>query len=138
SGQRAATAQVALPRFDTPNGDAGVLLRGVPVREVAGKTVCTVFDLVLAQYGVARPGLPGRWPTGYDDPEGIATPEWQESFTGVPAAQCIRIAREFGRTARDSGGRCMILMGAGTNHWFHSDTIYRAFLVLTTLTGCQG
>ena len=138
SGQRAATAQVALPRFDTPNGDAGVLPRGVPVREVAGKTVCTVFDLVLAQYGVARPGLPGRWPTGYDDPEGIATPEWQESFTGVPAAQCIRIAREFGRTARDSGGRCMILMGAGTNHWFHSDTIYRAFLVLTTLTGCQG
>ena len=32
----------------------------------------------------------------------------------------------------------MILMGAGTNHWFHSDTIYRAFLALTTLTGCQG
>src|SRR3546814_19079740 len=32
----------------------------------------------------------------------------------------------------------MILMGAGTNHWFHSDTIYRAFLTLTTLTGCQG
>jgi nitrate reductase alpha subunit len=32
----------------------------------------------------------------------------------------------------------MIVMGAGTNHWFHSDTIYRAFLALTTLTGCQG
>ncbi len=32
----------------------------------------------------------------------------------------------------------MILMGAGTNHWFHSDTIYRGFLGLTTLTGCQG
>ena len=32
----------------------------------------------------------------------------------------------------------MIIMGAGTNHWFHSDTIYRAFLALTTLTGCQG
>jgi nitrate reductase alpha subunit len=29
-------------------------------------------------------------------------------------------------------------MGAGTNHWFHSDTIYRAFLALTSLTGCQG
>jgi nitrate reductase alpha subunit len=29
-------------------------------------------------------------------------------------------------------------MGAGTNHWFHSDTIYRAMLALTTLTGCQG
>ena len=23
---------------------------------------------MLAQYGVARPGLPGDWPTGYDDP----------------------------------------------------------------------
>lgn len=32
----------------------------------------------------------------------------------------------------------MILMGAGTNHWFHSDTIYRTFLALTTMTGCQG
>ena len=29
-------------------------------------------------------------------------------------------------------------MGAGTNHYFHSDTIYRAFLALVTLTGCQG
>src|SRR5690606_14982262 len=31
-----------------------------------------------------------------------------------------------------------IVMGAGTHHWFHSDTIYRSFLTLTTLTGCQG
>ena len=29
-------------------------------------------------------------------------------------------------------------MGSGTNHWFHSDTNYRAFLTLTNLTGCQG
>ena len=42
------------------------------------------------------------------------------------------------RTPRTSTGRSMIIMGAGTNHWFHSDTIYRAFLTLTTLTGCQG
>src|SRR5699024_12517536 len=34
--------------------------------------------------------------------------------------------------------RSMILMGAGTNHWFHSDVIYRAFLALTILTGTQG
>ena len=32
----------------------------------------------------------------------------------------------------------MIIMGAGTNHCFHSDTIYRTFLALVTLTGCQG
>ncbi len=49
-----------------------------------------------------------------------------------------RIGREFADNAEESRGRSMILMGAGTNHWFHSDTIYRAFLALTTLTGCQG
>ena len=130
--------EVELPRFDSPGGDGQVLRRGVPVREVAGRPVCTVYDLLLAGYGVGRDGMPGSWPASYDDPDEVGTPEWQETFTGVPAAQCIRIAREFAATARDSGGRAMILMGAGTNHWFHSDTIYRAFLTLTTITGCQG
>ena len=32
----------------------------------------------------------------------------------------------------------MIIVGAGTNHWYHSDTIYRCMLLLTTITGCQG
>ena len=32
----------------------------------------------------------------------------------------------------------MIAMGAGTNHWFHSDQIYRTFFTLTMLCGCQG
>ena len=32
----------------------------------------------------------------------------------------------------------MIVMGAGTNHWFHSDQIYRAMLALVLLCGCQG
>jgi nitrate reductase alpha subunit len=49
-----------------------------------------------------------------------------------------RIAREFAANAEETRGRSMIIMGAGTNHWFHSDTIYRSFLALTTLTGCQG
>ncbi|MFI7440003.1 nitrate reductase subunit alpha [Nonomuraea indica] len=127
---------VALPRFDG-HGD-GVLERGVPVRRVGGHLVTTVYDLMLAQYGVARDGLPGRWPTGYDDADEPYTPAWQEPLTSVPAAAAARIAREFARNAEDSGGRSMIIMGAGTNHWFHSDTIYRSFLALTTLTGCQG
>ena len=29
-------------------------------------------------------------------------------------------------------------MGARTNHWFHSDQIYRTFFTLTMLCGCQG
>jgi nitrate reductase alpha subunit len=93
---------------------------------------------MLAQYGVGRDGLPGRWPAGYDDVAEPYTPAWQETFTGVPAVAVTRIAREFARNAEQSGGRSMIIMGAGTNHWFHSDTIYRSFLALTTLTGCQG
>ena len=32
----------------------------------------------------------------------------------------------------------MIVMGAGTNHWFHSDQIYRAMLSMVVLCGCQG
>lgn len=137
-----ATATVALPRFDNPGGDAGTVWRGVPVRRVAGHLVTTVFDLLLAQYGVGREvgdaRLPGDWPEGYHDASAPGTPAWQEQFTGVPAAVAARIGREFAQNAVDSKGRSMILMGAGTNHWFHSDTIYRSFLALTTLTGCQG
>ncbi|KES05055.1 nitrate reductase [Streptomyces toyocaensis] len=131
-------AVVGLPRFDTPDGGAARLRRGVPVRRVAGRLVTTVFDLLLAQYGVAREGLPGNWPAGYDDPDEPYTPAWQAAITGVDADRAARIAREFAANAEDSRGRSMIIMGAGTNHWFHSDTIYRAFLTLTTLTGCQG
>ncbi|MFE0382598.1 nitrate reductase subunit alpha [Streptomyces bungoensis] len=126
--------RVLLARFDgEPPG-----VRGVPVREVGGRLVTTVFDLLLAQYGVGRAGLPGAWPAGYDDPAGPYTPAWQEAITSVPAGAVVRLAREFAATAEKSRGRCMILMGAGTNHWFHSDTIYRSFLTLLLLTGCQG
>nr|WP_198151822.1 nitrate reductase subunit alpha [Kibdelosporangium sp. MJ126-NF4]CTQ97244.1 Respiratory nitrate reductase alpha chain (EC 1.7.99.4) [Kibdelosporangium sp. MJ126-NF4] len=138
SGPDGDTAEILLPRFDTPDGSAGAVVRGVPVRTVAGRTVTTVFDLLLAQYGVHRDGLPGEWPQGFEDPDSPATPAWQEQLTGVPAAQVTRIAREFADTAIRSKGRCMILMGAGTNHWFHSDLIYRSFLTLLLLTGCQG
>ncbi len=136
---------VDLPRFDVApepgaehEGGAGSVRRGVPVAEVEGKTVTTVFDLLLAQYGVGREGLPGEWPTGYDDATSPGTPAWQEEITSVPAEKAERIGREFADNAERSGGRSMILMGAGTNHWFHSDTIYRTFLALTTMTGCQG
>jgi nitrate reductase alpha subunit len=143
-----ASVAIDLPRFDlSPEtgdagqqhaGGAGVIRRGVPVREVGGQLVTTVFDLLLAQYGVGRDGLPGVWPTGYDDASSPGTPAWQEEITSVPAQAAERIGREFAQNAEDSNGRSMILMGAGTNHWFHSDTIYRAFLALTTMTGCQG
>ncbi|MEO3755471.1 nitrate reductase subunit alpha [Streptomyces sp. B6B3] len=128
-------AEVELPRFDEPGA---VVRRGVPVRRIGDRLVTTVFDLLLAQYGVARPGLPGEWPESYEDASAPGTPAWQEAITSVPASAVVRAAREFAGTAEKSRGRCMIVMGAGTNHWFHSDTIYRTFLTLLLVTGCQG
>lgn len=130
--------EVELPRFDDPGGKVRHERRGVPVARVGDRLVATVLDLVLAQYGVAREGLPGTWPEGYDDPSVPATPAWQEQHTGVPAAQVTRLAREWAQNAIDTEGRGMILLGAGVNHWYHSDQIYRAILLLTTITGTQG
>jgi nitrate reductase alpha subunit len=137
-GSATETASVDLPRFDLPRGASEVVRRGVPVRRVNGHLVTTVFDVLLAQYGVGREGVPGAWPSGYDDPDGLYTPAWQEPITGVPAAAVARIAREFAQNAADTSGRSMIIVGAGTNHWFHSDETYRCMLLLTTITGCQG
>jgi nitrate reductase alpha subunit len=97
-----------------------------------------VLDLAFAQYGVAREGLPGDWPSGYDDAERPCTPAWQEQITGVDPRVAARVAREFARNAEVTEGRSMICMGAGTNHWFHSDQVYRTFLALVLLCGCEG
>jgi nitrate reductase / nitrite oxidoreductase, alpha subunit len=118
-GGQPESVEVTLPAFGEIDGTPGQMTCSVPARRVGGQLVTTVFELMRAQY------------SSY-------TPEWQEEVTGVPAAKARRIAREFARNAEESKGRSMILMGAGTNHWFHSDTIYRSFLALTTLTGCQG
>ena len=136
--------EVLLNRFDLPSSQgtesvgAGVVRRGVPARRINGRLVTTVFDLMLAQHAVEREGLPGQWPSGYDDPSCPATPAWQETITGVPAAACEKIGREFALNALASEGRSMILMGAGTNHYFHSDLMYRGFLTLTTICACEG
>lgn len=138
-GRHDELVEVDLPRFDTGEGSEGgtVMRRGVPAKRIGGHLVTTVYDLLLAQYGVYREGLPGEWPAGYDDPEPY-TPAWQQEITGTDAGRVRRIAREFARNAERSGGRSMILMGAGTNHWYHSDQIYRAMLALVLLCGCQG
>jgi nitrate reductase alpha subunit len=131
--------EVALPRFDVGDGPGGgVLRRGVPAVRVAGRLVTTVLDLMLATYGVGRAGLPGEWPDGYDDASQPYTPAWQEAITSVDRHQAVKVAREFARNAEVSGGRSMICMGAGTNHWFHSDETYRSFISLLLLCGCVG
>ncbi len=131
--------EVDLVRFDSAEGGtAAPMRRGVPAKRIGGVLVTTVLDLVLAQYGVAREGLPGTWPQDLMDPDQPYTPAWQEDITGVDAGLVIRIAREFARNAERTKGKSMIVMGAGTNHWYHSDVIYRAMLNLVLFCGCQG
>ncbi|TMR92013.1 molybdopterin-dependent oxidoreductase [Nonomuraea basaltis] len=125
--------EVLLPRFDD---GPGVLRRGVPVLRDGDDLVTTVFDLLLAVYGVGRPGLPGGWPDGYDDRAEPYTPGWQEACTGVPASRALKIARELGVTAEKTGGRCVIVPGRLETP--HADTAYRAMLALLVLTGCGG
>ena len=95
---------------------------------------------MLAHYGVNRAelNLPGSWPKDFHDASEVGTPAWQEELTGVPADAAIRIGREFAQNAADSQGRSQIIMGAGVNHYFHADTIYRTFLALTSMCGTQG
>jgi len=137
-GRHDELVEVELPRFDVGESEGGGShRRGVPAKTVGGLFVTTVFDLLAAQLGVCRGDLPGDWPADYDDPRPY-TPAWQEEHTGVDAALVIRVAREFARNAERTNGRSMIVMGAGTNHWYHSDQIYRAMLNLVLLCGCQG
>ncbi|MCL8209438.1 MAG: nitrate reductase subunit alpha [Actinomycetia bacterium] len=133
-----AIVPVAFPYFG--DGPGRVLTRPVPVRDVTVRgqafRVTTVFDLLVAHVGVAR-GLPGE--SAEEPPESRPyTPAWQEAITGVPRDQVERVAREFADNAARTRGRSLIAMGAGTNHWYHSDVTYRAMLNLVLLTGCQG
>jgi nitrate reductase alpha subunit len=140
AGPDVETVPVAFDDFS--EGTAGVSrVRHVPVRRVATvdgeRHVTTVMELYHGQYGVSR-GLPGDWPTGYDDDRHPFTPAWQERFTGVPAEQVVRFAREWARTAERTGGRCSVIIGAGVNHWYHNNLIYRAVINALLFCGCVG
>jgi len=87
--------------------------------------VCTIFDVLLAQYGVNR-GLEGAYPASYDDKHAAYTPAWQEIFTGVDSKTIINIAREWGHTGEVTNGKCMVIIGAGVNQWYHQNLMYRA------------
>ncbi len=116
-------------------------LRGVPVKYIDttdGKVpVTTVYDLMMAQYGVGR-GLPGDYPKDLSDKTAAYTPAWQEIFTGIGSDTLIQFASEWIRTAEITQGKCMIIIGAGVNHWYHCNLIYRAGQVALALTGCIG
>ena len=116
-------------------------LRGVPVKYIEtidGKVpVTTTYDLIMAQYGVDR-GLKGEYPHSYEDKNAAYTPAWQEMFTGIGSDTLLQFAAEWIRTAEATKGKCMIIIGAGINHWYHCNLIYRAGQIALALTGCIG
>ena len=119
----------------------GQSVREVPIRRIrtAGgneETVVTVFDLLAAQLGISR-GLGGDYPRDYDDDKPF-TPAWQEKYTGISPETVLGIAREWGENGEKTEGRNMIIVGAGINHWYHNDLIYRAAITALILTGSVG
>ena len=146
------TAQVGFPYFGgiktehfTENPGDEVLVRTVPVQRIAlGKEgekrealVATVFDLQVANYGVAR-GLPGETAARNYDEDVPYTPAWQEKITGVPRDQVITVARQFADNADRTRGKSMVIIGAAMNHWYHCDMNYRGIINMLMLCGCIG
>jgi nitrate reductase alpha subunit len=148
--------EVAFPYFggiDTPNFHANkqvsavddVLVRKVPVRRIklgkAGEEryalVATVFDLTVANYGVAR-GLDGETAAKDYEEDVPYTPAWQEKITGVKRDQVIAVARQFADNADKTRGKSMVIIGAAMNHWYHSDMNYRGIINMLMMCGCIG
>ena len=145
-----ATAKVGFPYFGGiaseyfPHNEQGgdVLVRTVPVQRISlgvdkQALVATVFDLLVANYGVAR-GLTGELAAKSFDEDTPYTPAWQERITGTPRAQVISVAREFAENAHKTQGRSMVIIGAAMNHWYHSDMNYRGVINMLMMCGCVG
>ncbi len=141
-------AAVAFPYFGniahehfTHTGHGSILMRNVPVRRVALKDgealVATVYDLVLANYGVDR-GLGGGNVAASFDDDVPYTPAWQEKITSVTRGDVIAVAREFAETAHKTHGKSMVILGAAVNHWYHADMNYRGIINLLVMCGCIG
>lgn len=131
---------IQFPYFD--NDGNGIFERPIIVKEIENKDgetiyIATIYDLMTSQYGVRRLNHPLE-ATSYEDENSMYSPKWQEKVTGVKSSIVTQVARELAQNAVDTNGRSMIIMGAGINHWFNSDTIYRSILNLVILCGCQG
>lgn len=119
-----------------------IQVRNVPVRRMTladGREVrvATVFDLMVANYGIDR-GLGGdNVATSFDD-DVPYTPAWQERITGVPREKVITVARQFAENAHKTNGKSMIIIGAAMNHWYHMDMNYRGVIKMLMMCGCVG
>lgn len=61
------------------------------------------------------------------------TPEKAARLTGINATAIVRLARELATTKPTT-----IITGAGINHWYHSDVLFRTLHLLMALTGNVG
>lgn len=119
-----------------------VLLHKLPVKRIqladgSDALVTTVYDLILANYGIERGLGDENCAADYDDMKAYS-PAWAEKVTGVSRQNIIRIAREFADTAEKTHGRSMVIVGAGINHWYHMDMTYRAIINMLVFCGCIG
>ena len=106
-------------RWNLVLGDAELELSLLARAEGTAEVALPHFDEggaegVSARSWFTRPGLPGSRPTSYEDAP-VSSPATPNAPRGV---------------------RCSPPTG-GANHWFHSDTVCRAFLALATMTGRQ-
>ncbi|MEW5710258.1 MAG: nitrate reductase subunit alpha [Pseudomonadota bacterium] len=147
-GWHDAVVPVAFPYFGGKphehfphNPNEEVLLRNLPAKRVeladGEALVATVYDLMMANYGLDR-GLGGdNVATSYDD-DVPYTPAWQERITGIPRDRVIQVAREFADNADKTRGKSMIIIGAAMNHWYHMDMNYRSVINMLVFCGCVG
>ncbi len=141
-------ASVSFPYFGNRKHDyfhgtdhPDVLERKVPVKTLQladGEALVTsVFDLLVANYGVDRGFANDTAAKSYDD-DAPYTPAWQEAITGVTRDKVIAVARAFADNAEKTHGKSMVILGAGLNHWYHMDMNYRGIINMLVMCGCVG
>ncbi|WP_137938308.1 nitrate reductase subunit alpha [Chitinivorax sp. B] len=132
---------VAFPYFGGKDAN-DLLVRNVPAKQIkladgSDALVATVYDLLMANYGVDQGVGGGNVATSYDD-DVPYTPAWQEKHTTVKRELVIQVAREFAENAHQTHGKSMVIVGAALNHWYHNDMIYRGIINMLMMCGCIG
>jgi anaerobic selenocysteine-containing dehydrogenase len=114
--RRQGPVTIGIDRLGMPAGVEAVLTGSYEVRLASGATV------------VARPGFDHvraeveAW-----------TPERASQICDAPAGIIEKVARAY---ATEKPGA--IIMGGGSNHWYHGDLIGRAYALLAVMTGNVG
>ncbi|MBI3144618.1 MAG: nitrate reductase subunit alpha [Pseudogulbenkiania sp.] len=138
--ERDDVVSVGFPYFGSEHDD--LLMRNVPAKKVqladgSEALVATVFDLMMAHYGIDRGLGGGNVASSYTD-DVPYTPAWQQKHTGVKPEMVIQVAREFAENADKTHGKSMVIVGAALNHWYHMDMTYRGIINMLMMCGCVG